>query len=449
MSVRRSVLPLLIAAGIVGTVSPGAAEPPRTADGPNIVYTSDEGNCGVRACDREIFLAHPDGSEPTRLTDNDRHESNTSWSPDGRQILFVRSRSSRGADVWVMDADGSNARNLTNDAALEDVPRWSPDGTRIVFVRGRTHDTDFTPQIVSMNADGSNETILARDSDDPEWSPDGGLIAFRRHTSTSPVMLMQPDGANKRKLYSSAQYDWSPNGRRLALAPVGSRQVRVIDADGSNDRLLGRVRRGLSTFDLEWSPAGNRIAVGEQTDDYGLLYVADPQGGVTGVSSGDPADLDWSPSGTELVYSRCTPDCDNELRVTDLSGNDEVITTLGENYGQDLDWQPVCTVEGTEDSEPLEGTPGHDLICGFGGDDIITASGGDDVVLPGPGDDKVRGGAGEDVIADLNGVDSLFGGRGNDTLGTRDQEAGDHVTGGPGQKDVCRTDQSDVDQDCP
>ena len=51
------------------------------------------------------------------------------WSPDGRQIAFVRSY-----DIWVMNADGSEQRRLASGAA-RDRSSWSPDGRTIAFDR--------------------------------------------------------------------------------------------------------------------------------------------------------------------------------------------------------------------------------------------------------------------------------------------------------------------------
>ena len=451
-------------------VGSAGAEPSSQADGPNIVYVTSPEDCEAD-CTFDIYLAHPDGSEPTRLTDNDLHESDTSWSPDGRLILFVRASGEGGSDIWVMDANGSNPTNLTNSPLSSDqLPQWSPDGTRIVFVRGKTHNTDFTPRIFSMNADGSEETVLAENATGPRWSPDGGLIAFRRHTATTPLTLMKSGGEHEHKIDNAFDYDWSPDGRQLVFAryaPPNSRQIRVVDADGTNNHSLGRIADHLGTFEILWSPAEDRIAVGAGDDDHGFLYVADPDGGLTRVSSRDPADLAWSPSGTQLAYSRCTPDCSNEIHVInfDVADYDATIATEGDDWGQDLAWQPVCTVEGTEASETLEGTSFRDLICGLGGNDEISGLSNGDVILGGDGDDSIlgaggkdtiyggegtdtlRGGEDNDLVTDLSGLDVLLGGPGDDVLGSRDQSSGDRIGAGAGG-DLCRADPGDLKEGC-
>ena len=467
----------IVTAAILVPIGVGKAEPPPEADG-LIVYATLEDDC-LDYCDHEIFLAYPDGSDPEQLTENDVDEFDIVWSPDGRRLLFGRSSGQGGSDIWVMDANGSNPVNLTNSPKSLDLePQWSPDGTSIIFMRGSDDRRGSTPRILSMRADGSDRTVLAVDAFDARWSPDGGLIAFRRHVDRTPLILMKPDGGNQRKLDNARIYDWSPDGRRLTyvryatstvgptMDGTGSRQVRIVRADGTHNDLLGRLPQFPSKFEMLWSPADDRIAVGGHGFDESDLWIADPHGGVSHVRSYDPTDLDWSPSGTKLVYSRCSPDCDTTLYVKDFIGEDDSIAFGSSGPARSLDWQPDCTVEGTEASEVLEGTEGNDLICGFGGDDVIAAGGGDDVVLGGDGDDtltgdggadrliggdgtdSLRGGEGDDLVADMAGVDALYGGPGKDTLGSRDQRSGDRIAAGSGG-DICRADPNDLKTGCP
>jgi Tol biopolymer transport system component len=69
---------------------------------------------------REIYTMNAaDGSNQTRLTDNLRNDFEPSWSPDGKEIVFVRLEASkdsptRNAEIYTMNAaDGSNQTRLT------------------------------------------------------------------------------------------------------------------------------------------------------------------------------------------------------------------------------------------------------------------------------------------------------------------------------------------------
>jgi uncharacterized protein (TIGR03437 family) len=54
------------------------------------------------------------------------------WSPDGRKLLFVSSRSGK-SEIFVANADGRAPRLLSITPANDDEASWSPDGSRIFF----------------------------------------------------------------------------------------------------------------------------------------------------------------------------------------------------------------------------------------------------------------------------------------------------------------------------
>ena len=70
---------------------------------------------------------------PVRLISSTRAESGQSYSPDGKRIAFVSSRSG-STQIWTCASDGTSPAQLTfmkaNDTGT---PRWSPDGRQIAF----------------------------------------------------------------------------------------------------------------------------------------------------------------------------------------------------------------------------------------------------------------------------------------------------------------------------
>jgi len=108
-------------------------------------------------------------------------------SPDGSQIIYVRSRVDQmndkwSSEIWLMNADGSKNRFLAKGAGM----RWSPSGDRVAYI---TAADDKTPQIfvrwmddegaVSQLTHGQNPPKMIR------WSPDGKSIAFRSRVPAS------------------------------------------------------------------------------------------------------------------------------------------------------------------------------------------------------------------------------------------------------------------------
>ena len=69
----------------------------------------------------EVFIMNLDGSDVTRISDNQTYDSNPVFSPDGRGIAYTGQRPF-GCDlnpqVWVMEADGSLPRQLTTNGGV-------------------------------------------------------------------------------------------------------------------------------------------------------------------------------------------------------------------------------------------------------------------------------------------------------------------------------------------
>ena len=78
----------------------------------------------------EIYVLEVDGSGLTRLTDNRAHDTEPTWSPDGRRIAFTSNRDGN-AEIYVMNANGSDQTNVTRSPAEERSPSWAPPGSRL------------------------------------------------------------------------------------------------------------------------------------------------------------------------------------------------------------------------------------------------------------------------------------------------------------------------------
>jgi TolB protein len=115
----------------------------------------------------EIFSARPDGTDLTRLTTAKGYDAECSYSPDGRQVLFVSDRDG-DPDIYVMDADGGNVRQLTNQPGYDGGPFFSPDGRWIAYRTDRV-EKDML-QIHVMRANGTGDVALTSGKG-VRWAP--------------------------------------------------------------------------------------------------------------------------------------------------------------------------------------------------------------------------------------------------------------------------------------
>jgi dipeptidyl aminopeptidase/acylaminoacyl peptidase len=74
----------------------------------------------------EIYAMHGDGSNVTRLTDEEADDFNPSWSPDGQKIAISSNRvGDENYEIYVMKADdGSDVTRLTHDDVDDRQPNW-------------------------------------------------------------------------------------------------------------------------------------------------------------------------------------------------------------------------------------------------------------------------------------------------------------------------------------
>jgi TolB protein len=189
-----------------------------SADGSCITFSSnrDAGN-------QEVYVMTANGSDQTRIAVIPAYDYDSTFSPDGKKLLYV-SECDGDREIYSFDLATANTKQLTSNGSADGDPVWSPDGTRIVFSSQR----DGNYEIYVMNADGSNQTRLTQNPGVdiyPDWSPDGKKIAFatvREGTLARDIWIMDADGLNQAPLIARPGNDsepaFSPDGTRFAFS---------------------------------------------------------------------------------------------------------------------------------------------------------------------------------------------------------------------------------------
>jgi TolB protein len=193
--------------------------------------------------DQEIFVMNADGSGLRQITYNTVDDGAPAWSPNGDRLVVHRWLDDDSqADLITMRVNGTGERNLTNSPRIVDYYAvWSPDGREIAFMRD---DSGFENDIYTIRPDGSHlRALIATPTDEehPDWSPDGKRIAFHWNAATPAgeqwdVYVMRRDGGSPpTRLTTAGGYNaaWSPDGRKILF---NTNQLFTMRADGSRPR---------------------------------------------------------------------------------------------------------------------------------------------------------------------------------------------------------------------
>jgi dipeptidyl aminopeptidase/acylaminoacyl peptidase len=147
-SILRLALPALLLATVLGAPPADArpftardlvmldrlSDPQLAPDGHAVVYTLRQTNFDANGAERSLWkleLADA-GALPQRLTATGSNAWSARWSPDGRVLYFLSSRS--GSDqVWALDQGMGEARQVTRLPLDVDGFRLSPDGRRLAL----------------------------------------------------------------------------------------------------------------------------------------------------------------------------------------------------------------------------------------------------------------------------------------------------------------------------
>jgi Tol biopolymer transport system component len=151
--------------------------------------------------DSEIYIVDADGSNLTRITDNNVEDRDPAWSPNNDIIVYVSDPTGKHSlQLFEYNLSSKKAQQSTDSSGSNYSPAWNPDGNQLAFISTR----DRYPNIYVMEMRGlvrspqlvtySNLTATYRD---PNWSPDGRYILFasdRDGANIFNLYMMTPDG---------------------------------------------------------------------------------------------------------------------------------------------------------------------------------------------------------------------------------------------------------------
>ena len=151
-----------------------------------------DGDGFLRGERSHLYLFDLESKKAELITPGSFEEESPAWSPDGKQIAFLRTHGEGDVDkhpnrdLFVIDARvGAQPRRLTTTTAEEiGRPAWSPDGRQIAYLLGdeMKYYAYDQAQLMVIAASGGEPKPLTRELDRPvsaaHWSPDGTRLFF-------------------------------------------------------------------------------------------------------------------------------------------------------------------------------------------------------------------------------------------------------------------------------
>ncbi len=201
--------------------------------------------------------------------------SGAKLSPNGKEIAFVF----RG-EVFVTAVDGAVTKRVTNTPQRESDISWSPDGRKLVYAGERNAKWQvYQSEIVRKEEAYFYASTLLKETTlvsgelsaiTPHLSPDGKELAYIEDFKTLKVLNLA--GKQTRTVVSENEwfnwadnghdFDWSPDSKWLLVTysepGIGNSEIALVPADGKS-KMKNITQNGFDDFEAKWMMGGKMM----------------------------------------------------------------------------------------------------------------------------------------------------------------------------------------------
>lgn len=243
-------------------------------------------------------------------------DSSPAFSPDGHRLAFVRNLTDSVNDLYTIRLDGSDPRRLTFDNRDTMGLDWSTDGKSLVFSSSRAGIYSLWRVSAWGGGSGSEPSFVAGGGvkiKHPSSARGRDTVAFENWLYELNLWRVSTDGgAAPRSLTQTAdQWNFEP-----AVSPDGARIAFVSTRSGSDEIWIagsgGETARRLTSFGgarLEaprWSPDGRSIVFSARRPAQAELWTVEAEDAMLRQLSPGPGDSlapSWSRDGRSIYFA--------------------------------------------------------------------------------------------------------------------------------------------------
>jgi serine/threonine protein kinase len=334
------ILPLTTLAGIEDS-------PSLSPDGKLVAFTWTGANFG----NTKICVKQLDAGDPLILSHSDRQHGSPAWSPDGRQIAYLRA-GDQGVELMMVSALGGAERTVGQPwrGDLVGGMAWLPVANQLVASGGA---------LTALAPDGSARKAWTKPPQGhqdlyPSLSPDGHTIAFLRRgawiaAAPGEILLLalnsrQEPAGEPTSLASGLlgvnSIAWAPDGRSLIVSALNKDNGRLfrVAVPGGKTELVGGVAAGIAGGGISISAVAHRLAMAQAETDIDIERVAGPawpagekrpEPEALIASTRDDVSPSWSADGKKIVFES-NRSGSQEIWSVSANGQDAVqLTSFG------------------------------------------------------------------------------------------------------------------------
>ncbi len=238
-------------------------------DGKSVVFVT---NISGR---NNLWVVPSTGGWPSQLTVSDQRQAAPTWSPDGKWIAYM---SDYGGDeqwdIFIVSPKTGQVVNLTHTREVsEEYPRWSHDGRYLAYtVKPKTssvYEIDVFDMLMRSVKHVTTGTPADKLNDNPIWSHDGNFIAYTQSqakgtdsnifladVNTGESTLLTPHDGEQ--MYQAE--DISPDGKKLLISSNATNSYENVGLlDIASKKISWLTKEKWETHGASFSPDGKSI----------------------------------------------------------------------------------------------------------------------------------------------------------------------------------------------